>query len=248
MRRIKWRSVIRGSGAAFGKLLDEGDHPGRGKDGVRPPCRLRGMASRPADMGDKLHAALMAADRRHAGGLANDRDPRRGAASRQKGRHPLGPEAADFLIEGKGKPERFGQRPGTRLECRRLCQRHGKKALHVDSAAPIKEPVFASQPPRIITPAGSPRRHHIKMPGQQYAALGAGAFLRANPRQQVEPLAILMRVPPAGDAMIAKPGFDKGHNPVIRLQADAGEAHQVGKQGDGTLAKRVRGGVHPLTT
>ena len=109
MRRVERRSVTRRGGTVPCQLFNEGDKTCRGKDGICTLGRFRGMTGRSTDMGDKLHAALMGADRRHFSGLADDGDPWSRPAGSQKGRHALGAETADFLIKGEGKIKRFAQ-------------------------------------------------------------------------------------------------------------------------------------------
>ena len=81
------------------------------------------------------------------------------------------------------------------------------------------------------------------MAGQQDAA----RCLRPDPRQKIEPLAVLMRVPPAGDAVRTKPLFDIADDIAVRAEANAGEADKAGKQVYAALTKRVRDGAHVST-
>ena len=82
------------------------------------------------------------------------------------------------------------------------------------------------------------------MAGQQDAA----RCLRPDPRQKIEPLAVLMRIPPAGDAVRAKPLFDIADDITVRTEANAGEANKTGEQVDTAFTKRVRPGAHVSTT
>ena len=104
--------------------------------------------------------------------------------------------------------------------------------------------VRAAQAERVLRPAGGIGRHHIEMPRQKHPAFG----LRADAGKQVEPVAVLMRVPPAGDAMAGEIGFYMTDDIAVRTQADAGKADKVGKNGDAALAKRMRRGAHVPTT
>ena len=82
------------------------------------------------------------------------------------------------------------------------------------------------------------------MAGQQDAA----RCLRPDPCQKIEPLAVLMRIPPAGDAVRAKPLFDIADDITVRTEANAGEANKTGEQVDTAFTKRVRPGAHVSTT
>ena len=202
------------------------------------------MGRRAAHMGDKLHPALMGVDRHHACRLADNGDAGRHPRSLEKGRHSLRPETAKLLVKGEGEIERLAELAGTGLEFRGHGQRHGKKSLHIDSAAPVKPPVRAAKAERVALPASGIGGHHIQMAGQQDAT----RCLRPDPCQKIEPLAVLMRVPPAGDAVRAKPLFDIADNIAVRAEADAGEADKAGEQVDAALTKRVRAGAHVSTT
>ena len=155
-------------------------------------------------MSDKLHPALMGVDRHHARRLTNDGDARRHTGGLEKGRHSLRPETAKLLVKGKGEIERLAELAGTGLEFRGHGQRHGKKSFHIDSPTPVEPPVRAAKAERVALPASGIGRHNIEMPGQQDAA----PRLRPDPRQKIEPLAVLMRVPLAGNAVRAEPLFD----------------------------------------
>ena len=125
------------------------------------------------------------------------------AGSLEKGRHSLSPKTAKLLVKGEGEIERLAELTGTGLEFWGHGQRHGKKSLHIHRAAPMETSVRAAQAERVLRPAGGIGRHHIEMPRQKHPAFG----LRADAGKQVEPVAVLMRVSPAGDAMAGEIGF-----------------------------------------
>ena len=222
-RRVERRSRHRAGGAFGGQILNKGNQPRGRIDGVDAAAGARGMARHPANMGDKLHAALMAVERLHAGRLADDGKARQNSVGGEECRHLLRAEAADLLIKGEGKIERLGKLFGPFLKCRHHGQRHGKKPLHVDSTAPDQPSIEAAQHKGIAAPAFGSSRHDIEMPRQKHPA----GRIRPDPGQKVEPQPVLVRITDGFDTQCAKTGFDIGDDVVIRLQADAAVADKV---------------------
>ena len=197
MRRVEGRSRHRRARAFRCQLFNKADDLRGGENRIDAIVRFRGMGRRAAHMGDKLHPALVGVDRRHARRLADDGDAGRHAGSLEKGWHSFRPETAKLLVKGEGEIERLAEFTGAGMKFRGHGQRHGKKSLHIDGAAPVKPPVRAAKAERVALPASGIGGHHIQMAGQQDAT----RCLRPDPRQKIEPLAVLMRVPPAGDAV-----------------------------------------------
>ena len=115
-----------------------------------------------AHVGSEAVDPLVGVHDRHAGGLAHDHDMRLDAEIGAKlVDHQRGPEAADFLVEGKREMDRGLERAGKKLRHER--ERNRAEALHVRGAAPVKPAVLFNETERVGVPRLAVNRHHVGM-------------------------------------------------------------------------------------
>ena len=202
------------------------DEVGGEVHGVVGEIRPRGMAGAPPHREAAGHLALVAQDRAHLRGLADEAGGGGGAELGQPGDHVAHADAADLLVVGQGEVDRPGERRTHHLGHER--QQAGDEALHVDGAAPDQAVAGLPQGEGVAGPALA-RRHHIEMARQDDPRHVA----RADRREQVGPVALRPRQDRRLDAVAGEVVAHQRDDRAVRHAAHRGDRHEGGQEGGG---------------
>ena len=131
------------------------------------------MAVAPGDVEIEAVAALVPVAELEARRLADDGDLRQGQIGPDIRDHPGRAEAAQFLVIAERDVD-----GALELACehgRHQAQHEGDESLHIGGSAPVEAPIGFAQGERIARPGLARHRHHVRMAGEDDAAIPARA-------------------------------------------------------------------------